>query len=163
MRRRRSQRHLIREAALPAITAHGAVCRIAPAPPANVDAPSPQQLERMIFGSLPRNVSRRVGPRRAPECRTCSIASLHLFLCDRWHGHMAIAFTIGSMGLRGLQHSLAPAGDCGRAGAARADVCRAHAGDSHPPRRCEPTANATGAGPGGLAGQRRARRERRVS
>ncbi len=31
--------------------ARGAVCRIAPAPPANVDAPSPQQLERTIFGA----------------------------------------------------------------------------------------------------------------
>ena len=108
----------------------------------------------------------RVGPRRAPECRTCSIASLHLFLCDRWHGHIGDCVHDRLDGPAGVaHHSLAPAGDCGRTGAARADVCRAHAGDSHPPRRCQPTANATGARPGGLragAGTPRGR-ERRVS
>jgi hypothetical protein len=84
--------------------ARGAVCRIAPAPPANVDAPSPQQLERMIFGSLPRNVSRQEWDREEQLSAERARSRPYIFFfVIAGTATMAIAFTIGSMGLRGLR------------------------------------------------------------
>ncbi len=89
---------------MPAFTARGAVCRIAPAPPANVDAPSPQQLERMIFGSLPRNVSRQEWDREEQLSAERARSRPYIFFfVIAGTATLAIAFTIGSMGLRGLR------------------------------------------------------------
>ncbi len=95
--------------------ARGAVCRIAPAPPANVDAPSPQQLERTIFGAAAirgaqmagspvRNVSRQEWDReeRLSAERARSRPYIFFFVIAGT-ATLAIAFTIGSMGLRGLR------------------------------------------------------------
>jgi SLBB domain len=95
--------------------ARGAQCRIAPAPPANVDAPSPQQLERMMLGAAAlrgaqmagsplRNVSRREWDReeRLSAERARSRPYVFFFVIAGT-ATLAIAFTIGSMGLRGLR------------------------------------------------------------
>ncbi len=100
---------------------------------------------RRANGRLPRaeRLATGVGPRGALQRRTCSIAPLHIFLCDRRNGHLGDRVHDRLDGPAGIaQHSLAPTGDCGRAGAARTDVCRTHAGEPHPPRRCQPASNA---------------------
>jgi SLBB domain len=95
--------------------ARGAQCRIAPPPPANVDAPSPQQLERMILGAAAlrgaqmagspvRNVSRQEWDReeRLSAERARSRPYIFFFVIAGT-ATLAIAFTIGSMSLRGLR------------------------------------------------------------
>ncbi len=94
--------------------ARGAVCRIPPARPSNPDAPSPQQLERMVYGpadlrgarGLPhfRNVSEDKWDREERLSRERAQSRPYAFFYVI--GSTAILvmlFTIGSMSLRGLR------------------------------------------------------------
>ena len=94
--------------------ARGAVCRIQPAPPSNPDAPSPQQLERMVLGAaalrgargMPhfRNVSEEKWDRdeRLSQERAQSRPYAFFYVIGST-AILVIVFTIGSMGLRGVR------------------------------------------------------------